>query len=927
MTNLRFVGDIPLWLGLVLALVVCVLSWRYYTRESFDLSDRLRWVLPLLRSLAFFLGIMILTGPVLHHRKEIGELGRVKIFVDASQSMGILDRHMPDSRKLLIAEQQGWLESGRMDLRRLNAANELAAIRKTAVVRLQEDEVDADNVTSMRDDVVRALQNIADQTNDDSAGAMVTSDFEPTLQQLTDEVRQISVGSDQASVDSAVSQLLTVCESLSSHEGRQRLSFEEGVQRLVLGTDESFSTALAMFDQFPRWQRAERTLLKTENALLTALKETHNVEVFALQEGEVIQLFNVGSPSEEQPHLAASPLATTSDLASGLVSMQSAALRSDTTEAEETADATAPNTAVVLLTDGQHNAGPSPFQTAKILGSQGISVYPVSLGATQQAPDIAVIGLEHPEMVFQKDRVRGTMILVDQMQPGQPFSAQVTFEGEVLWQQQLMTQNTGERRIDFDFVIDALVESLGNQFDADIKRHAVTLGMTASVTPVQNEAESANNHLPLRLAAITENYRLLILDGRSRWETRYLRNAFERDSQWDVDVIIAGIGTDQETLPRGDGKQQFPDSRDGLFDYDLIIFGEVSSELFEEHEFAWLRDYVELRGGGIIFVDGNRRRLQELSMGSLAPLLPVEWLPEEFSTPPTSLQLTETGGRTPALAFETDGTANQQFWNQLPPPHRLSHVAALPGSETLVEASMDGTLAPAVVTQTYGAGRILYLAFDETWRWRYKAADTYHQRIWNQLAKYVMPRPFAVSDEYLSVDTGGVSYDSGESAGIRVRLIGLDGKPATDATVDALLWKDGKLFATASLTADPDVPGIYRGKSGELAEGSYEVSVRASGFSQAALKARGQFVVRQPNSPELETTSCNEALLQQMAAESGGTYLREEHIGQLAELLRPLSNGRIVESETLLWQSYWWFAAIILLLTLEWFLRKRAGLL
>ena len=100
---------------------------------------------------------------------------------------------------------------------------------------------------------------------------------------------------------------------------------------------------------------------------------------------------------------------------------------------------------------------------------------------------------------------------------------------------------------------------------------------------------------------------------------------------------------------------------------------------------------------------------------------------------------------------------------------------------------MDGTLAPAVVTQTYGAGRILYLAFDETWRWRYKAADTYHQRIWNQLAKYVMPRPFAVSDEYLSVDTGGVSYDSGESAGIRVRLIGLDGKPATDATVDALL--------------------------------------------------------------------------------------------------------------------------------------------
>jgi hypothetical protein len=60
---------------------------------------------------------------------------------------------------------------------------------------------------------------------------------------------------------------------------------------------------------------------------------------------------------------------------------------------------------------------------------------------------------------------------------------------------------------------------------------------------------------------------------------------------------------------------------------------------------------------------------------------------------------------------------------------------------------------------------------------------------------------------------------------------------------------------------------------------------------------------------------------------SGGMFLREEDISRLPELLSPFSSGRVVESETLIWQSYWWFAAIVMLLTVEWVLRKRGGLL
>ena len=64
-----------------------------------------------------------------------------------------------------------------------------------------------------------------------------------------------------------------------------------------------------------------------------------------------------------------------------------------------------------------------------------------------------------------------------------------------------------------------------------------------------------------------------------------------------------------------------------------------------------------------------------------------------------------------------------------------------------------------------------------------------------------------------------------------------------------------------------------------------------------------------------------------MADLSGGKFLPEEQVGQLNEILKPVSSGRIITSELVLWQSYWWFVPIFMLLAVELFLRKRAGML
>ena len=55
--------------------------------------------------------------------------------------------------------------------------------------------------------------------------------------------------------------------------------------------------------------------------------------------------------------------------------------------------------------------------------------------------------------------------------------------------------------------------------------------------------------------------------------------------------------------------------------------------------------------------------------------------------------------------------------------------------------------------------------------------------------------------------------------------------------------------------------------------------------------------------------------------------MREESIDRLTELLAPMSQGKVIESDTVLWQSYKWFVPLIALLTIEWIIRKRVGML
>ena len=123
-TSLRFVGDWPWWLGVSLAVVAGGAAWWLYRREMRPLRWWLNWLLPTLRALAIIMLVLMLAGPVLHHRKTIGQLARLWLFVDGSKSMELTDPSMDAGRKIAVLQRLGLIrpDSINLDLPRTAAA-------------------------------------------------------------------------------------------------------------------------------------------------------------------------------------------------------------------------------------------------------------------------------------------------------------------------------------------------------------------------------------------------------------------------------------------------------------------------------------------------------------------------------------------------------------------------------------------------------------------------------------------------------------------------------------------------------------------------------------------------------------------------------------------------------------------------------------
>lgn len=612
--------------------------------------------------------------------------------------------------------------------------------------------------------------------------------------------------------------------------------------------------------------------------------------------------------------------------------------------------ARAPWDAIVLLSDGQSNTGAAVEEVVRSNGKR-VPIYTIGVGDRNEPIDVAVLEATFSSSVRSEDRLRGVLRIKETLPVGTSYRVGVDHEGDLIWSQDAVSQNRNVVEYSFDVPAGSLIERAQQLHSSRFEQRSVPLNLSGWVETDAVELTQDNNRMDSSAWGVVKQNSVLLLDPLGGWESRYLRNALDRDPAWRVNAFLG---------PNAFRTDFFPRTKQDLFDFDLLVMTVESAFRIPVEKQDWLRDYVAYTGAGVVVLDSVKGSSQTIPSW-LQDLLPVETesssvqssvsnpvLPEDLTERVSnggiatvqSLKLSPAGGLQPAFQFETDSVTNQALWSRLQPPHTYRPRGVKGGAEVMLEGIVGrNQTIPLIVTQRFGQGRVVYFASDESWRWRYGVSDLYHQRFWNQLAGWVMRPPFIVRGDRIAIDAGDRVVRYGESVAIRAKILGEDGAPIGLDRVQAIVELGTQTLTVVELAVIENAEGYYEGQwmipeSGLIPagdsfipiDGECRIRLEPAGLPEESKQLATSVYVTRPADRELERLARNEMLLQQIASETGGAYLDVQQSVELVDRLSGYSNGKVLGVTVPLWQSFPWFFAILLLLATEWWLRKRVGL-
>ena len=623
--------------------------------------------------------------------------------------------------------------------------------------------------------------------------------------------------------------------------------------------------------------------------------------------------------------------------------------------------------AILLFTDGNDHAGEDvrgdTRAAARELGSLGVPLIAVGVGAQRHPRDGAVLALEAPARVFAGDEVEAEVTVR-------------TVDLGLLTLPLAVTEN-GRKIAEYTIEIPP-----GDQ----IRRWPIswTAGepgrkkFTISLPGQRGEATEANNRRDAWIDVLSGEARVLYIDGGPRWEYRFLENTWSRDESIRLDAFLVTRPPDRRV------PEDFPRRREQLFDYDVLVLGDVEADLFTPEEQELFVNFVEARGSTLVLISGEKAMPYSWTGSPLEDILPVELLSPvpsrdrgvQLARQNLELTLTAEGEKFPALRLVAGRQRNVELWSLLPTFNWVNPVKDVsegstplavlgppgdrspPGSGALPPRGREGPGSsaragvPVLASRPSGVGKVFYSGTDSTWRWRFRFGDLFYRRFWGQVVRWAVSERLSVSDRYVRLGTDRLIYESGEPAEIRALIERSPGEPLRDSWIDAVVRPRVAGPAGSTGTARPGhrVPleriprsgGRYRGTltgealrdltrdlTGDLPE--FEVQLEIAELDDYATledRATATFVVRSPPRLESLDLACDRRFLEDLASLSGGAYLPLADLRKAAELLPVRPSVEEVTRVTAIIDYPLLIALVVLgLVGMEWTLRKRWGLM
>ncbi|MEC9123882.1 MAG: CARDB domain-containing protein [Verrucomicrobiota bacterium] len=475
--------------------------------------------------------------------------------------------------------------------------------------------------------------------------------------------------------------------------------------------------------------------------------------------------------------------------------------------------------AVLFLSDGDSNDGPSILSLAGKCRSSGVPVYSIRVGSPKPLPDLALEDAFAPSFALQEEKITINYRISNAFDTRQKSSLKLMANEQVVSQKPVLLPASEE-------IAGSIAWLPPGEGDYELK---------LTLDQVPGESLPGNNERILTTRVENKIIKALLVDSFPRWEYRFLRNALERDPGVDMKCVLFHPG-----MAPGEGKGYlpgFPQSKDDLASFDVVFLGDVGlgeNELNEE-QCENLANLIRLQASGLVFLPGRRGRQLTLSDSPVEELLPVVYDPEKptglGTSNPSGLQLTARGKDHWLTNLRGAGEPDRQFWERLPGFHWSAIVRkSRPGSEVLAVHSNfrnDWGRMPTLAIRYAGAGKTLYLGSDAAWRWRRGVEDKYHYRFWSQVVRWMAHGRYLAEKEGIRVIPDPERPKAGEKVFVRAIVLDQAGFPLEDGEVRGLIAHPGGQTENLLFNPAEEGPGVYLASFKAREAGPLEMKVTA----------------------------------------------------------------------------------------------------
>ncbi len=583
-----------------------------------------------------------------------------------------------------------------------------------------------------------------------------------------------------------------------------------------------------------------------------------------------------------------------------------------------------PPAAILLLSDGINTDGETLADAARYARRKGVPLLTVAIGSEQPVRDLELADLLVDEMVFVDDVVNFEFKLSGAGLAGRHVQVTLREQGkpEVLAQTEVVVP------------ADGAAETVRLPYrPTEVGQFTYIV----SVDPLPEEARTDNNRLERVVSVRSDQIRVLLVQAYPNYEFRYLKNMLERDSTIKLKTVLQDADLEYAELDQS-ALRGFPVRREDLFEYDVLLFGDVNPAFLSVGVMQNIADFVEKKGGGAVFIAGPLYTPLAYRHTPIAPLLPVDL---ETATTPAGDQAdvittgfrvvpTELGLASPQMQLGTSLADTKQIWANLPDLYWLLETPNLkPAARVLAEhptlLGADGRKLAVISLQFVGAGKVLFHATDDTWRWRYRVGDVFFSRYWIQTIRYLSRSKLLGKDRAAELTTDRREYHRGEPVHVRARFIDEGLAPTSDEGVTVVVEHEGGKNQRVQLLRTASARGVFEGLLPAVSDGNYHVWMATPTLEGGAPAV--DFVVVPPPG-EFERMQVDVGEMRRAAEETRGHFYRASDVQHLAA---DLPRGRQVPIESLppqpLWNRWWLVSLFLALITSEWILRKRKGML